>query len=167
MPATYEPLATTTLTNSTTSQVIFNTFSSGYTDLRVVFQGGASAGTTEFQAQLNSDTGSNYSRTRLTGDGSSAASSRDSGVTFMRFTGVGYLPNSDVSGLTIIDFMNYSNSTTYKTVLSRHNVPTQETNLMCNLWRSTAAITSIRLYVSANNFYTGSTFTLYGIKAAA
>lgn len=165
MTATYEPLATTTLANSTTSQVIFNSFASTYTDLVIVFKGGASAGTTEFQAQFNSDSGSNYSRTRLTGDGSTAASSRDSGVTFMRFTGVGYLPNSDLAGTTIINIFNYSNSTTYKTVLSRHGVYTQETNLMCNLWRSTAAITSIRLFVSANNFYTGSTFTLYGIKA--
>lgn len=166
MPATYEPLATTTLANSTTSEVIFNSFASTYTDLVIVFKGGASAGTTEFQAQFNSDSGSNYSRTRLTGDGTTAASSRDSNVTFARFTGIGYLPNSDLNNVTIINIMNYSNATTYKTVLSRLNTPTQETNLMCNLWRSTAAITSIRLFVSANNFYTGSIFTLYGIKAA-
>ena len=166
MALTYDSIATTTLANSTTSEVVFNLFGSGYTDLRIVFQGGASAGTTEFQGQFNSDSSSNYSRNRITGNGSSAAASRADSVTFMRFTGVGYLPNSDLRGMTIIDIMNYSNATTFKTVLSRHSVETQETNLMCNLWRNTSAITSIRLFVSANNFFTGSTFTLYGIKAA-
>ena len=166
MTATYEPIATTTLENSTTSQVIFNSFPSTYTDLVIVFKGGASAGTTEFQAQFNSDTASNYSRTRITGDGGSAASSRADTVTFMRFTGVGYLANSDLNGLTIINIFNYSNATTFKTVLSRFNKSTEETNATVNLWRTTPeAITSIRLFVSANNFFTGSTFTLYGIKA--
>jgi hypothetical protein len=166
MALTYDSIATTTLANSTTSEVVFNLFGSGYTDLRIVFQGGASAGTTEFQGQFNSDSGSSYSRNRITGNGSSAAASRADGVTFMRFTGVGYLPNSDLRGMTIIDIMNYSNATTFKTVLSRHSVETQETNLMCNLWRNTSAITSIRLFVSANYFYIGSVFTLYGIKSS-
>jgi hypothetical protein len=166
MTATYEPISTTTLANSTTSQVIFNSFPSTYTDLVIVFKGGASAGSTEFQGQFNSDTASNYSRTRITGDGSSAASSRADTVTFMRFTGVGFLPNSDLNNVTIINIFNYSNATTFKTVLSRLNTPTQETNAIVNLWRkSPEAITSIRLFVSANNFFTGSTFTLYGIKA--
>jgi hypothetical protein len=167
MAVTYESLATTTLANSTTQEVIFNSFASTYTDLRIVFKGGASAGSTEFQGQFNSDSAGNYSRTRLTGDGSAVASSRDSGVTFMRFTGVGFLPNQDLAGVTIIDIMNYSNATTFKTVLSRHNVVTQETHLMCNQWRkSPEAITSIRLFTATNFFFLGSTFTPYGIKAA-
>jgi hypothetical protein len=166
MTVTYEPIASTTLPNSTTNQVIFDSFSSAYTDLRIVFKGGASAGSTEFQGQFNGDTATNYSRTRITGDGSSAAASRADTVTFMRFTGVGFFSNSDLNNVTIIDIMNYSNATTFKTVLSRLNTPTQETNAIVNLWRKTPeAITSIRLFVSANNFFTGSTFTLYGIKA--
>ena len=165
MTTTYDSIASTTLANSTTNEVIFNTFGSGYTDLRIIFKGGASSSTTEFQGQFNSDTGSFYSRTRITGDGTSYASSRDNGVTFMRFTGVGYLPNTDLAGTTIIDIMNYSNATTFKTVLSRHNVYTQETNLTCNLWQKTDAITSIRLYTPTTYFYAGSTFSIYGIKA--
>jgi hypothetical protein len=34
------------------------------------------------------------------------------------------------------------------------------------LWRNTASITSMTYSASANNFATGSTFTLYGIAAA-
>ena len=166
MPTTYDPIATTTLTNSTTSEVIFNTFGSGYTDLRIVFNGASTAGTTEFQAQFNSDSTGVYSRTRLTGNGSAAGSSRDSGVTFARFTGVGYLPATTLAGHAMIEILNYSNPNTFKTIVSRYGVYTQESNLMINLWRKTDAITSIRLYVSANNFVSGSSFSLYGIRAA-
>jgi hypothetical protein len=167
MAATYDSIETVTLTNNTTQEVIFNSFGSGYTDLRIVFKGGASAATTEFQGQFNSDTTNLYSRTRITNDGSvSASSSRADTVSFMRFTGVGYLPNQDLTGVTVIDVIGYSNATRYKTVLSRHGVWTQETNAMINLWRNTSAITSIRLFTQANYFYSGSMFTLYGIKAA-
>ena len=66
----------------------------------------------------------------------------------------------------IVQFMNYSNTTTNKTVLSRANNAATGTDAIVNLWRSTAAITSIYVYVPSGNFATGSTFTLYGILAA-
>jgi hypothetical protein len=62
--------------------------------------------------------------------------------------------------------MNYSNATTYKTALAR----TSEDGVAAayvGLWRSTSAITSITIDKgSSDNFASGSTFTLYGIKAA-
>ncbi len=64
-----------------------------------------------------------------------------------------------------INVMNYSNTTTYKTILSRSSDLYTEASV--NLWRNTAAITSIIIGAQgAYTFSAGSTFTLYGIKAA-
>jgi hypothetical protein len=51
-------------------------------------------------------------------------------------------------------------------MLSRANKASYETNATVNLWRSTAAISSIVLSANTINFVVGSTFNLYGITAA-
>ena len=62
---------------------------------------------------------------------------------------------------------NYSNTTTYKTWLSRSNIPADFVGALVGLWRSTSAITTIQfLTTTADTFAIGTTFTLYGIKAA-
>ena len=67
----------------------------------------------------------------------------------------------------MVSINNYSNATTYKTVLWRDNSNTYVA-AQAGLWRSTSAITSITLSTnsSATNFASGSTFSLYGILAA-
>jgi hypothetical protein len=63
--------------------------------------------------------------------------------------------------------MNYSNSTTHKTVFARSGSAYTGTNANVGLWRNTAAVTSATVAnSSAANFDIGSTFSLYGIKAA-
>lgn len=160
MPSTYTPIATQTL-GSAAASVTFSSISGSYTDLVLVFNGTVSAN--QYVAvRLNSDTGSNYSWTRIDGDGSAAYSSRGTSTTFGRL-GIGNPTNRT---LTISHFMNYSNATTNKTVLSRSN--TDFVGALVNLWRNTAAITSITiLTTTADTFSVGSTFTLYGIKASA
>jgi hypothetical protein len=62
--------------------------------------------------------------------------------------------------------MNYANTTTYKTILSRINNPGGYVNASVSLWRKTPeAITTLEAY-AASNWASGTTFTLYGIKAA-
>ena len=66
----------------------------------------------------------------------------------------------------ITHIMNYSNSTTYKTVLTRGG---DGSILVANVgvYRSTSAITQIQIEPQAGgNFDVGSTFALYGITAA-
>ena len=58
--------------------------------------------------------------------------------------------------------MNYSNTTTYKTMIARGG-GNRYVDFVGNLWRSTAAITSITIGPSWSN---GCVITLYGIKAA-
>jgi hypothetical protein len=62
--------------------------------------------------------------------------------------------------------MNYRNSTTYKTVLSRYDDATKSTGAEVGLWRNTAAITSVLMKPGTGSFAAGSTFTIYGIAAA-
>jgi hypothetical protein len=159
--STYTPIATTTVSGTGTSSVSFSSFS-GYTDLILVINGsvGSNCG---LQMKFNSDSGSNYSFTRITGDGSSATSDRSSNASFME---LGYYLSS-AQNMNVIQIMNYSNSTTYKTVLNRASANTANIGAQAyvELWRSTSAITSLAVTASGN-YSNGTTFTLYGIQAA-
>ena len=161
MPTTYEPIATNTL-GSAASSVTFSSIPGTYTDLIVVMQYANSTGLADVYFQFNSDTGSNYSRTQLFGTGSAAGSNR--GTSETAFNGVGYVGTTLSQSISHI--MNYSNTTTNKTILVRHNGTSNLVMANVGLWRNTSAITSILIGYSTNNFIAGSTFTLYGIKAA-
>ena len=164
MTATYEKIATNTLT-TTTASITFSSISGSYTDLVLIFQGGVDTSNGGLRMELNSDTGSNYSQTSLAGDGTSAASARNSNVTQARISSdFGMVNNLNYNSITSLN--NYSNSTTYKTWLSRNNLSSAGAESVIGLWRNTAAITSIKLVPSANSFASGCTFTIYGIKAA-
>lgn len=157
MPSTYTPIATTTL-GSNQSSVTFSSISGTYTDLVIIVAGTVNSATA-MDVTFNSDTGSNYSRTLLSGDGSSASSSRVSSATNL---GLGFI--STTQSVSVIQLMNYSNTTTYKTILARGNAADNRTVATVGLWRSTAAITSINF--AGATYQTGTSFTLYGIKAA-
>jgi len=166
MPATYEPIATTTLGSDSTS-VVFSSIPQTYTDLIMVFNGYNTVATAmDFEYEINSDSGSNYSETLLQGDGSSASSSRHSNY------GGGIIGSIWSTGrATVIGhFMNYANTTTYKTCLGRFSTPSGGlVGATVSLWRNTNAITSLNFNQPAGQsgqFASGSTFTLYGIKAA-
>ena len=157
MAATYEPIATTTL-GSNQSTITFNSFG-GYTDLVLVANFTITDSGQNYKVKF--DSSSNYSDTRMLGTGSAANSYRSTGED-------GIIIGNTYSGnnLIITQFMNYANTSTYKTVLSRGNVPSTLVAAHVGLWRSTSAITTMTLFQTAGSFVTGSTFTLYGIKAA-
>lgn len=164
--STYTPIATATASGSVNS-ITFSSITGSYTDLVIVVNASLASGSNQnLTCQVNGDTGTNYSWTRLTGNGSTATSDRASNYGSIILENAGYLSTSGWSNY-IINFLNYSNTTTYKTVINRANYPLNGTDACVNLWRNTNAITSINLYTqSSANFATGSTFTLYGITAA-
>jgi hypothetical protein len=163
MPATYEPIATTTL-GSAAASYTFSSISGSYTDLLVVVVGNSTAAADLFM-QVNGDTGSNYSTTQLSGTGSSALSQRSSNRTNFNVNFNAYM-STTVAANYVIQIQNYSNATTYKTMLARSNNANQGVDATVGLWRSTSAITSVTLLNNGSTFAAGSTFTLYGIKAA-
>lgn len=159
--STYTPIASVTL-SSAQSSVTFSGIPQTYTDLVLVVAGVTSSGTEAVAVQCNSDTGSNYSRTVLLGNGTTASSTRASSQTS---AGLGVL-DSATQGNTIYHFMNYSNSTTYKTFIARGNVSSEQARAAVGLWRSTSAITSITVLVGTS-FASGTTFNLYGVANAS
>jgi hypothetical protein len=165
MPATYEPIATQNGTGSSAT-VTFSSIPSTYTDLILVANPIFTVNTANVNIRINGDTGTNYSDTYVRGDGSTASSGRDtsSNLIFFSATSGGVTTANRDNG--IAHFMNYSNSTTYKTVLLRYSQPRQFALAEVALWRNTAAITSISIIASTGNLDSAATFTLYGIKAA-
>ena len=160
MTATYKPISTQTVSGTSTSTVSFGSIPQTYTDLVLVSSVTQSADVASYM-RFNSDTGSNYSRTRLRGTGSAASSERganDVGIEFS-FGTLTSLSN------TIWQINNYSNTTTYKTALSRINNTFDWVGTSVGLWRSTAAITTVSYTVASGYIIAGSTLTLYGIKA--
>jgi hypothetical protein len=164
MPATYEPIATQTL-GSTAASVTFSSIPSTYTDLVLICNGTASSNT-GLTMRFNGDTSTNYSMTVLEGSGSTALSERQTSVSQARFVW-NSLWNTTTPGTVILNIMNYANTTTFKTVLWRSSTASNYVEAGVNLWRKTPeAISSFLIQTTGANIAAGSTFTLYGIKAA-
>jgi hypothetical protein len=165
MALTYEKIATNVL-GSAQATVTFSSISSDYTDLVLIT--GDILNTTNLAnmyLQFNSNSSSLYSTTFMEGNGSSAASSRTTNRTSM-LAGRSYGGDRTQN---IFQINNYSNSTTYKTVICRYGSAgsSSSAGVTGGLWRSTSVITSITIGIEGGiNFSSGCSFNLYGIKAA-
>jgi hypothetical protein len=162
MAATYTPIASITL-GTALSSITFSSIPQTYTDL-ILVSSPINSGITAVNIYFNSDTGTNYSCTRVYSGGGVASTDRFSN-TASSLGGWGTNANTNPYLFTS-HIMNYANTTTNKTMLTR----TAEMNagyvgLITTLWRSTAAITSIS-FTGNLNFSVGSTFNLYGILGA-
>jgi hypothetical protein len=164
MPAgnTYEAIATQTVGSGITT-VTFSSIPSTYTDLVIVVNASLTAPDSNLDYRFNGDTGANYGYTSVSGNGSSASTTRFGGATKGRLDNFGYMDTT--MSTHIIQVMNYANTTTYKTTISRANNTANGVSASVNTWTSTAAVNSISL-ISGVTFVSGSTFSLYGIKAA-
>jgi hypothetical protein len=159
MPATYEAIATQTL-GSAAASVTFSSIPTTYTDLVLVADGTTTTGAQNMRVQFNGDTTSVYSRTRLLGGFNSSSSEREANATSM---GVGDWGTG--RAFNIVHIFSYANTSVFKTVLSRSGEPAY-TSLYVGLWRQYNAINSVTFFKISSNLVAGSTFTLYGIKAA-
>jgi len=162
MDKTYEPIAAQTL-GSAAASVTFSSIPQTYTDLKFICYIQLSA-LTFVNLRFNSDSGSNYSVNRIYGYGSTATADRFNSQTGID---VGYF-NSTNFGYSEINIMNYANSSTFKTISNRWGSEGNSGYVLAGvgLWRNTASITTISLTPYSGNLNTGSSFTLYGIRAA-
>jgi hypothetical protein len=162
--ATYTPIATATGTGAS-GTISFTSISSTYTDLIVVCNNTNTSAANMYMT-FNGDSGAHYSETYLNGNGSSATSGVDTTPYLNRTTTISTTPVQ-----TVIQIMNYANTTTYKTVIGRTSLATGSnpgTEAIVGLWRKAPeAINTILISLSAGGtFATGTTFSLYGILAA-
>jgi hypothetical protein len=166
MPSTYEVISATTVATAAQT-VTLSSIPATYTDLVVVVNAQASA-QSDLYLTFNGDTSALYSNATLYGDGTSAGSTRNNrGNAFMTLTYYGAVTTTAGNSVHTINIMNYANTTTHKTVLTRANAASSGVDASAGLWGSTAAITSMTFDLpTTRTFSTGSTFTLYGIKAA-
>jgi hypothetical protein len=166
--STYTPIATQTL-GSAAASVTFSSIPQGYTDLVIVVGSATFSANSSFYMQYNGDTSTNYSSTRLSGNGSAASSSRTTSVNGAQI-GAADGQSSSVMQTCIVQLQNYSNATTFKTAIARWNRSDAEVAATVSLWRSTAAITSIEIYggfangTKNSNMQSGTTISLYGIQ---
>ena len=164
MPATYEPIASTTLGSDTASVTLGSggTLPQTYTDLVLIMSVGCTAGANVW-LRVNGDTGSTYSYTAIYADGATAGSNRASNATsaYVASRSGSLIPAQAV-------LMSYANTNVNKTIFTSDAGSHSGgfVQRLVNLWRSTSAVTSITILPSTGSLLSGSTFSLYGIKAA-
>ena len=164
---TYTPIETNTF-SSTQTTITFSSIAGTYKDLVLIcnVQRIGTAENPSLTLRFNGDTGSNYSMNNLLGQGSTANAYKNSNQTMMNLSYF-LMPSANSFAFYIININNYSNTTNYKTVLSRGGNGGDGTQLTTGLWRSTAAITSVTITNDGSPYgmSSGSSFTLYGIGA--
>ena len=158
------PLQTTTL-STTASSVTFSNIPQNYEHLqiRAMIKQTANA---NYVATFNSDGGANYSTHRLMGDGGSASAAAFTPVGAMY---VGYIPSATYPGAMIMDVLDYSNTSKYKTLRvleGSDNNGSGYVTFWSGSWRNTNAIDTITLTPLSTTFAQYSSFALYGIKRA-
>lgn len=157
--STYTPIGTYTVTGSSQRQYTFTSIPSTYTDLVLVVRGSAGAGANCY-IRFNSDTGTNYSFIYMSGNGSGTESGK-AATQDAAYAGAFY-----GNSMCTTHIMNYANTSSYKTILTRNGDAAQFARTFSNTWRSTSAINSVAFFGNEANLDVGTTLTLYGIAAA-
>ena len=159
----YESIATYTVGAGGQSTITFSSIATTWTHLQLRIMLPTSGD--EPMMRFNSDSGSNYSRHGLYGNGSSAAAYGVANDTYDGLSAGSSQPN-----VIITDILDYANTNKYKTTRTLAGYDQNGSGtiaLRSGSWRNTNAITTITLTESnASNFPQYSSFALYGIKGA-
>ena len=184
IPNSFESIATATGTGSSNT-ITFSNIPQTYQHLqiRLLTKDSSSNNTgnsTSDFLRINGDTGSNYARHYLAGGGSTViASGQDASTNAGAGIFLGVHPGNasgitNMFGVSIVDIHDYASTTKNKTIRSFHGSNTNMSTsfdtwvgLSSGVWLSTNAVTSITIYTTiTNNYPTGCTFALYGIRGA-
>ena len=170
--ATYEQIATNILA-SATSSVTFSSIPSTYKHLQIRM---TIRGTTAFNGgmgiTINGDTGTNYSRHNLFGDGGSVYSQNATSQSRINTdTNNAFFPGGSAGasqfGASIVDILDYltSKNKTVRQLAGAYASNGYQVGLISGAYYSTSAVSSVTLtQLAMTNFAIGSRFSLYGIK---
>lgn len=176
--ATYSTIQTITAANANSSDYSFTNIPATFTDLVVVayVRGAASQATQQFAMYVgdasNLFQSNQNSYNILFGTGTSIGATRTNNASGnFQYGGMpGGTSTANTWGVFTFHIMNYANTNMFKNILSRNGVDTNgggQMSVAAHVVRTTTALTRIGLATYGDgNFATGSTFTLYGIKAA-
>lgn len=103
----------------------------------------------------------------LEGSGAAAASySSSANINIGETNGTGQTANTFTNGMAIIpNYTSSANKPIAVDAVTENNAATAYQDLTANLWSSASAITSLVVTTAADQFVSGSTFTLYGLRA--
>jgi len=165
----FESIQTITA-GSAVASIEFTSIPQTYTHLQIRGIGrSTNTGSDEIQVQFNSDTTTNYSTHQIYGDGSGVGTSAaaTSNIMYGTYTvGTNGLTNNFGAG--IIEILDYANTDKYKTIRNFGGYDDNGSGYVLvrsGNWRSTSAVTSIKLFITTFNLAQYSSFALYGVKA--
>lgn len=164
----FESIATATPTSGTT--VTFSSIPSTYQHLQIRYlQITASPNGAQMRIQMNGDTGTNYSRHKLQGNGTTATATGNASQNYIFCGSDGVGSDSTNAVVGIIDLHDYASTSKNKTVRVFTGIDkngTGDVALYSGCWLSTTAINSLTITSDGANFASGSRVALYGIKGA-
>jgi hypothetical protein len=168
-----ELIQTTTVGAGGVSNIAFNSIPTIYSDLEMVVTGRTDAATTFASLTLwfNNDGSGIYSSTLLTGNGSSATSTRTASGGFPVGIGTVNAASSQTNTWTHINIYiaDYANTSRFKTAVfdavTENNSAAANQHMSSMLYRSNNAINAIALNGGGTlGFIQGTVLSLYGIK---
>lgn len=170
-PGVFESIATLTSPGSAaTFSSIPNTYKS--LQLRIMF---FQSGNGQLGLQCNSDTGTSnaaytyhtiYANVGMGGTGAAGVVNTDQ--TYMSYNSV--FNTTTYPSVVIIDIHDYASTSKYKTIRSvlganSNGAATNDgIDIQSGLWKNTAALSTLKVFIAGTSFGTGSTFALYGVK---
>lgn len=155
--ATYTPLANITLSTTTTS-VVFGSIPNTFRDLVLIVTSTSSNGAEGYAyLYFNNDTGANYNRVEMAGNGSSTISGNIGNL--IPITYRGSRTNQ------IINIMDYSANDKQKMVIYRNNQSDSVVLSGVGRWANNSVISTVSVVSFSLAFAAGSNLALYGIAA--
>ena len=162
----YDSIATVTVGGAGSSSITFSSIPANYTHLQLRIMNLSNSSGNSLNTIFNGDTGSNYPIHALYGNGATVSVYGFASQTAA--TG-GIAGTSTYPSVTVIDILDYANTSKYKTLRALSGYDSNNTAngylfYVSAAWLNTSAINSIN--ITGMTFAQYSSFALYGIKGA-
>ena len=140
--------------------------SGSYKDLRLVLRGFTTTAQTDYDVNVNNNTGANYQLVKIYADATTFTSAATDGDTRLRVNGA--LVKQNIAGALIVDLLDYANTTAPKLLRTqmtyqKHGSVSENTVLGLGTFFDTSAISRIDVTVGGGNWNAG-TYILYGVN---
>ena len=169
----YDPAATFLIERVTVgaggaANVTFSSIPSTYKHLQIrAISRESTGGFGQGYLQFNSDTGNNYATHNLNGNGSSVGAGATASTSKISIAAIpGPNQSSNIFGATVIDILDYTNTSKYKTTRAFAGTDANGSGyvwLSSGVWQNTNAVSTISIVTdNASNWAQYTTFALYG-----